>query len=208
MEKWILSCFYLFIFLPLLQAQNVGVDMLDLSFSPADITITEGTTVTWTNTVAVTHTSTSGVSCTGDGEWDSGNVNGGETFSMTFGAGSAGTYPYFCIPHCGSGMTGSVTVEISSATSDFDREYDGLEVYPNPFGDELTIETQIPDPVDMVINIYDMDGNVVHRQEQEAPTRVKQVFTVKTNDLPSGLYLLSVEMEGAAAMTKKISKVH
>jgi hypothetical protein len=69
--------------------------------------------VTWTNTGSVQHTVTDDPSKavnaadaappSGAPAWDSGPVNGDQTFSHTFT--TPGTYKYFCIPH-ESGETG------------------------------------------------------------------------------------------------------
>ncbi|TMQ32320.1 MAG: hypothetical protein E6K70_19165 [Planctomycetota bacterium] len=40
--------------------------------------------------------------------WDSGQLNGGQSFSHTFD--TPGDYTYFCIPHESLGMVGRVTV--------------------------------------------------------------------------------------------------
>ncbi len=40
--------------------------------------------------------------------WDSGTVNGGESWSYTFE--TPGEYTYFCIPHELAGMVASLTV--------------------------------------------------------------------------------------------------
>ncbi len=41
--------------------------------------------------------------------WDSGFIAGGRSFSRRFT--EPGTYRYFCIPHEGAGMLGTVIVE-------------------------------------------------------------------------------------------------
>ncbi len=89
------------------------VEMRDNNFLPKDLTIAVGDTVDWVNVGNNAHTSTSGSGCTGDGLWDSGTLSKGGTFRAIFDANhitQTGTLPYFCIPHCAVGMTGSVTV--------------------------------------------------------------------------------------------------
>ena len=71
------------------------------AFTPDDIEIDAGTTVTWTNTDSVAHTSTSNVS-----GWDSGIIGPGRQFSFTYQ--TAGTFPYHCTIH--PGMVGTVVV--------------------------------------------------------------------------------------------------
>jgi plastocyanin/glucose/arabinose dehydrogenase len=84
---------------------SVGVAAKDFVFDPTSVTVTTGTTVTWTNTGSVAHTVT-----WNDRSVDSGLFEANETFSYTFS--QAGTYGYFCIPHGspGSGMAGTVVV--------------------------------------------------------------------------------------------------
>ena len=102
-----LSFVALFVFAPAAwaQGQEVTVRMEDNFFSPANITVEPGTTVTWVQSGNNPHTTTSY-----DGLWDSGMIEGGSggTFSFTFE--EPGTYDYFCIPHEDLGMVGSVTV--------------------------------------------------------------------------------------------------
>lgn len=91
-------------------ANEVG--MSSQSFTPSSIEVEVGTTVTWTNGSSVSHTVTSGTNGEHDGKFDSGSIPPSGTFTFTFD--EVGTYPYYCIPHLSSGMTGTVTVVESS----------------------------------------------------------------------------------------------
>ncbi|MFO0753950.1 MAG: S-layer homology domain-containing protein [Thermodesulfovibrionales bacterium] len=91
---------------------TVDISMSNFSFSPPSVTINVGDTVRWTNSQG-THTTTSGTGCTADGQWNSGLLSQGQTYSVTFN--SVGTYSYYCIPHCSAGMTGTITVSQSTA---------------------------------------------------------------------------------------------
>ena len=71
------------------------------AFSPGDLDVAVGTTVTWMNTDSVAHTSTSNAS-----GWDSGTIAPGRQFSFTYQ--TAGTFPYHCAIH--PGMVGTVVV--------------------------------------------------------------------------------------------------
>jgi plastocyanin len=79
-----------------------AVTIHDLGFSPANITVKKGTTVTWTNNDSVSHTVTSDSGST----LNSKNLGNGETFSFTFNA--VGTFAYHCTIH--PSMHGKVTV--------------------------------------------------------------------------------------------------
>ena len=52
-----------------------SVSIKDMAFSPATLNVTAGTTVTWTNNDAMTHTVTAD-----DASFDSGNVAAGATY--------------------------------------------------------------------------------------------------------------------------------
>jgi plastocyanin len=71
------------------------------AYSPDDLTISVGETVTWTNTDSVAHTSTADA-----GTWNSGTVAAGGRFSFTFQ--NAGAFSYHCTIH--PGMVGTVVV--------------------------------------------------------------------------------------------------
>jgi amicyanin len=89
----------------LARAATQTVTISDFAFSPAALTITEGDTVTWTNTDPVVHTVTSTT-----GAFDSGDLAQDDSFSFTFT--TAGTYDYFCTPH--PTMTGQIVVQAAT----------------------------------------------------------------------------------------------
>lgn len=76
-----------------------------MAFTPEEVEVDAGSTVTWTNGDPGAHTvtsgaveqGTSGVTPTPDGRFDSGDIAGGDTFEQTFD--EAGTYEYFCALH-------------------------------------------------------------------------------------------------------------
>src|SRR5437868_1317093 len=113
--------FFLFLFLYLILpfnhqqvafAQTVTVSVQNMQFSPQQITVSAGTTITWVNQESTTPHTTTSDSQTGSEHWNSGNLNPGQSFSHTFTA--PGTYTYHCTYH--SGMTASVIVT-ANATS-------------------------------------------------------------------------------------------
>jgi plastocyanin len=80
---------------------EASVTIVNLAFDPANLEVTVGTTVTWTNAEAIPHTVTAA-----GGEFGSEILNEGDTFSHTFNA--AGEFDYICAVH--PNMTGTVTV--------------------------------------------------------------------------------------------------
>ena len=80
------------------------------SFTPASLTVKVGDTVTWT-WAGGNHDVVSGANCTSDGSWKSSLQSAaGSTFTHTFD--KAGSFEYFCNPHCAnSAMKGTIVVQ-------------------------------------------------------------------------------------------------
>lgn len=86
-----------------------------IAFTPADLQIPAGGTVSWRQEDVATHTVTSGrveqsggtATARPDGRFDSGNISKGQTFEFSFP--EPGQYPFFCAVHPAT-MTGLVTV--------------------------------------------------------------------------------------------------
>lgn len=81
-------------------AANVNIQKM--AFEEQNVTVTVGTTVTWTNRDSLPHTVSSDT-----GAFDSGNLSNGQSFSFTFS--EEGTYTYHCALH--PSMTGTVVVK-------------------------------------------------------------------------------------------------
>lgn len=83
-------------------AANAAVKIDNFVFGPQTLTVPVGTTVTWTNSDDIPHTSVST-----DGVFKSKVLDTDEKFSYTFT--KAGTYPYYCTIH--PKMTGQIVVQ-------------------------------------------------------------------------------------------------
>jgi len=83
-------------------AANAAVKIDNFVFGPPTLTVPVGTTVTWTNSDDIPHTSVST-----EGVFKSKVLDTDEKFSFTFT--KAGTYPYYCTIH--PKMTGTVVVQ-------------------------------------------------------------------------------------------------
>ena len=83
-------------------AATAAVKIDNFFFGPQTLTVPVGTTVTWTNSDDIPHTSVST-----EGVFKSKVLDTDEQFSYTFT--KAGTYPYYCTIH--PKMTGKVVVQ-------------------------------------------------------------------------------------------------
>jgi plastocyanin len=83
-------------------AANAAVQIDNFVFGPQTLTVPVGTTVTWTNSDDIPHTSVST-----EGVFKSKVLDTDEKFTYTFT--KAGTYPYYCTIH--PKMTGKIVVQ-------------------------------------------------------------------------------------------------
>ena len=90
-------------------SSTASVDMMGYKFSPANLTIKVGDTVTWTNHDTAPHNV---VISDGPVKFTSPTLNTGDTYTYTFTV--AGTYDYYCSIH--PDMQASITVEGDSTT--------------------------------------------------------------------------------------------
>lgn len=86
------------------QADSGAVTIQNFAFNPTPLNVSVGTTVTWTNSDGVAHTTTSDAGSSAS--WDSGALSNGGKFSFTFT--QAGTYTYHCAIH--TYMHGTIVV--------------------------------------------------------------------------------------------------
>lgn len=89
-------------------AKDATVTMADTAFAPASVSVTPGSTITWTNEDTLPHTVSFG-----DGGPESEVIEPGGTFAATFE--EAGSYAYVCTLH--PGMAGVVEVTDAAAAA-------------------------------------------------------------------------------------------
>lgn len=68
------------------------VEIFEFQYDPDPVRVPAGTTVAWTNSDLAQHTVTAD-----DGSWDSGYMDEGDTFALTFD--EPGVYTYYCVLH-------------------------------------------------------------------------------------------------------------
>jgi plastocyanin len=97
---------------PRVLQSSATVAVVDDAFSPTELTVTVGTTVVWTIRGANPHTVTAD-----DRSFDSGTLERGQTFAVTFD--QPAVVPYYCQIHGepGSGMTGVVNVRAAPTST-------------------------------------------------------------------------------------------
>ncbi len=103
-------------------------------------------------------------------------------------------------------MDADFVVNDSGITTDVeDNEFvEDLKIFPNPVNDLLNVELQLKDATDISIRLTDVMGRTLSAQEVSA-TSDRLMLQMNTNDLPSGMYLLSIQA-GNEVIGRKVFK--
>ncbi len=176
------------------QAQNSITTLNNSTFSPAELTIELGESVTFNVSGAHTATQVSQETWMANSNLP---LPGGFDYS-------AGTHEYMptevdtiyfvCQPHAGMGMKGMIIVE--NTTSIDEEEATPLRIYPNPVSDEVTIETSGTNEFVLI----DMQGREVLRRMVNTNDRINVA------QIPEGNYnALLKDREGNVTGTQRLT---
>ncbi len=95
-------------------------------------------------------------------------------------------------------------VEFASATSQIDLpgEFRSLQVYPNPSADTFTLNTQLHSPQDIQIEVFDVTGKSVYREELSHVNQVTEQIDLFGQ--PAGIYYLALTLQNGTTFTQKL----
>lgn len=93
------------------------------------------------------------------------------------------------------------TVNVMTALSVSQSEFERLLLFPNPNNGSFTLEIQSDTSNKVSINIYDIRGRKIHKQAYTNSANFKQV--IELENIESGLYLITVS-DGQRKTTKRI----
>ena len=196
---------------------EVEIKVRNFEFVPRDTTIPVGESVKW-SWESGTHTTTNG---TGSNDpnagllWNSTISFSNQTFTYQFN--EEGFFPYFCVPHELSGMTGSITVQAPTGIGDeagagggaIPRAISLSQNYPNPFNPSTTFRVTIPNgnPQAASLRIHDLRGAVVKTIYEGTLAGGEYHFSwdgksEEGEKLPSGIYLYRLEHGDRVVMKK------
>lgn len=177
------------------QGATFSVTMRNFQFSPANLTINVGDTVTWIDQQGM-HDTVSGVSGVPSGVWRSPLMQPPQTFSFTFN--SPGTFPYYCTPHWPLGMSGSIQVIAANSPPN-------VSIISPPSGAnfsapaDITIEANASDPDGAVTQVqFFMNGAPIGTDS--APP-----YAATVNNLGPGNYTFTATATDNAGATASAS---
>jgi len=191
-----ISFFILFHSSALLYATNHVIKFggtLGNNYSPKELEVAVGDTVTWEGTFS-THPLSSTSVPPGAASFEK---NTGTTFSYLVQV--EGTYNYQCDFHVGLGMIGSFSATVSSV------EGIGLSVqpatfsleqnYPNPFNPITTIRYQLPISGEVKLGIYNLTGQKIETLVSEWQSAGSYQVQWNADEKASGVYFYVIQVD-------------
>ncbi|MGB5287916.1 MAG: T9SS type A sorting domain-containing protein [Ignavibacteriaceae bacterium] len=170
------------------------VTVSNFSFSPAELIITVGDAVRWTN-VSGTHNVLAD-----DNSFTSGPPAPAPwEYTHTFT--TAGNNPYYCEPHGGpggSGMSGVITVMDPVSVPEDDLIADVFELkqnYPNPFNPGTKINFALPNASFVSLKVYDVIGNEVATLLNEEKAAGNYEIDFNAAALSGGIYFYQLRSD-------------
>ncbi len=160
------------------------------TFSPSEINISVGDTVTW-KWVEGTHSTTSD-STVGNNVWNA-DINQNDSV-FSFKITSPGVHKYYCRFHGGpngAGMSGSIIASIAvkvDKETEEPSDYKLYQNYPNPFNPTTRIQYRIPDYSFVTLKVFNALGNEVATLINEPESAGLYSITFNGKDLTSGIY--------------------
>jgi len=144
--------------------------------------------------------------------WDFGD--GGSTSTLTdptytytvSGTYNVSLYAYDCSGNICDSISQSVTVNCSGSSIEYNSLINSLNVYPNPFNENLFIEFTIEDQLKVELLITDLLGKQIELQDLGELIPGKQIVTWANKNLTEGIYLLHLKT-AKGDITKKIMLV-
>jgi PKD repeat protein len=90
----------------------------------------------------------------------------------------------------------------STSTRDLSTDQTGLNVFPNPFGDNTSVEVRLTGPSGVDLSLYDLTGRKIRTMVNEDLVAGSHTFTLEGRELGPGHYYLVLKTKNG--MTRKI----
>jgi hypothetical protein len=98
------------------------------------------------------------------------------------------------ITECIDELIADRNVSISKGEYGYENELkEQLKVYPNPFTSELRFNFSVCNQLQITVELYNIAGDRIHHQSLELTSQELSSIKINLEEIPSGLYLLSLK---------------
>lgn len=91
------------------------------------------------------------------------------------------------------------------STENLPEHIESVSIYPNPFKNAIQIQLDAANAQDMMIEVFDMSGKLVMTVPNQSLTMGRNNFSIQTNHLNHGLYILKITTD-KGVVARKIMK--
>jgi len=95
----------------------------------------------------------------------------------------------------------------TAGIKDLQNSVSAFNVYPNPVNDLVTVNIELKETSDLVMDVIDLAGKqvtLIATEKQNSGTVIKQI---NTSDLPEGIYFVRIQTDGATSV-RRINVIH
>jgi PKD repeat protein len=138
--------------------------------------------------------------------WDFGDGNTSTSTNPTNNYQVAGTYTVTLTAingDCSSEFVFDVVIEIAGINELF--SLNSVKLFPNPASESVNIELVAKEVANLTITVVDNSGKVVYNENNVMVVNGKNVHSLNTSNLNSGLYTVVLISENQVAKTIKLA---
>lgn len=110
------------------------------------------------------------------------------------------TYTFTDVNNCTGTLTQTIYVDVCNGISGVDPA-SGLNVYPNPAADQMTIDISLNKPEAVSISMINTLGQIVYDSKSNLPEG-NSIVKLNTAELPRGVYFLQVKTNAGTQVRK------
>lgn len=119
--------------------------------------------------------------------------NGATTQTITVMVPDTGSYSVTVTDQFGCTATDDIFISLCVGIDPAQLWNVGLEVFPNPFGNEASVRFTIDEPSNLVsLRIFDVKGRLVHSGKLENLMSGEHTWKINAAEIPAGIYYLEV----------------
>ncbi|MEI8113428.1 MAG: plastocyanin/azurin family copper-binding protein [Bacteroidia bacterium] len=161
---WALSFLLAYLSMNLNAQTSHAVAVTSYKYTPANLTITQGDEVVWTNTQGFHNVDGKTSVYPSNPESFGNSLGSGWSYKFTFN--TPGTYSYQCDPHVGLGMVGTIVVSPKTVTSiQTLADLSGnIQLYPNPASESVQLKLPANYPEINSLKVYSMTGSLIDQK--------------------------------------------
>ena len=91
-------------------------------------------------------------------------------------------------------------------TEEINKQLEEVNIFPNPFIDQLSVELTFQEPTVLRISMLTMDGKVVHPPIERTIQQNQFSISIPLTNLPQGIYLLNIQTD-FGSLTRRVVKM-